>query len=70
MRQRIRTDGFFGLPGKPGVVGGLFFDDFLDVAMLGVLAASEQRVAGAALEQALIDDPREGLDVGTAEIVL
>jgi hypothetical protein len=40
----------------------LFFDDFLDVAMLGVLAALEQRIAGTALEQALIDDPGAGLD--------
>ena len=49
MRQRIRADGFFGLPRKPGGVSGLFFDDFLNVAMLGVFAALEQRIVGTTL---------------------
>ena len=70
MSERIRPHGLLGLPGEPGGAGGVFFDDFLDVAMLGVLAALQQGIAGAAVEQALIDDPRVRLDVGAAQIVL
>ena len=38
--------------------------------MLGFLAALEQRIARAAMEQTLVDDPRERFDVGAAQIFL
>lgn len=38
--------------------------------MLGGFAALQQRVAGAAIDQALIDDPRERLDVRAAQVFL
>jgi hypothetical protein len=38
--------------------------------MLGGFAALQQGIAGAAVKQALIDDPGEGLDVRTTQVFL
>ena len=59
-----------GLSGEPCGAGGVVGDDFVYVAVLGVGAALEEGIAGVAVEEALIDDPGEGLDAGAAEVCL
>jgi hypothetical protein len=65
-QQRAGARRLLRLPGKQDHTSGQPLCDFVDVTMLVQLTLTQQRISGAGHQQALIDDPSEGLNAGTA----
>ena len=68
--QALCSYGGFELPGHDRHTRRQLFDDLVNVLRLVVPAGHKNRVMHRQRREALVDDPREGPDVGAHEILL
>src|SRR5579859_4264721 len=66
----LRTNGLIGNPWHDGGAGRVLFGHLIDEMDFGCPARAEERIGGLSFDEALVNDPGEGLDLSAAQVRL